>query len=346
MKFIFYLLVGLALQANNSYAGVYFLPDYQLDYGSRVNNTDTADEITNKCKDFGELESCPFNHDCTDGRTYQDHYNRTKQCHIDNGCKVGTCDFDNNGNCTKAFLSCTIPDYLDGECVTNNIYYARCTEDLARACSDTGHTSTSCPEDKVVDTYCPYDPNYMKCKCKDCSGYKYSKANANATGYVANGSCTSCGVTTYKRKDNPCTGYTECGKDQTGVGAPCYKGTIKSYSSCNFNCTDTPCDAKFAHEENSVIATGYIQGTSCTYCGTKKYEHVCANKCTLDKCPTEALCIKEACSNKFCITGCALKYTFWCTPPIIDCAILGYSKTKTECPNGIRCPYGEFWSCI
>ena len=54
----------------------------------------------------------------------------------------------------------------------------------------------------------------------------------------------------------------------------------------------------------------------------------------------------ESCSNKYCITGCAVNYTDWCSQPITDCGALGYTKTASQCPDGyLKCPYGETVFC-
>ena len=98
--------------------------------------------------------------------------------------------------------SCSLPSYPTGVCPYNNAYFAKCVENKQRACKENGYTETSCANGKVVDTTCSYDANYKKCKCDPCSGYDYTYAQANAQGYVPDGSCLSYSESKYKRKEN------------------------------------------------------------------------------------------------------------------------------------------------
>ena len=204
--------------------------------------------------------------------------------------------------------SCAAPQYPSGQCPYNSNYYASCKDDTARACKEAGY-DTSCNDGYIKDSsqICPYNSSYYKCKCNPCDGYAYTQAQATADGYVADGSCNSCGTTKYKRKNNPCTGFLtcECG-GQIGTST-CKSGSVTKYAVCK----------------------------TC-----------CENKCSETTCPAGYVCELEACSNKYCITGCAVNYTDWCTQPITDCGTLGYTKTADQCPDGyLKCPYGDTVFC-
>ena len=204
--------------------------------------------------------------------------------------------------------SCAAPQYPSGQCPYNSNYYASCKDDTARACKEAGY-DTSCNDGYIKDSsqICPYNSSYYKCKCNPCDGYAYTLAQATADGYVADGSCNSCGTTKYKRKNNPCTGFLtcECG-GQIGTST-CKSGSVTKYAVCK----------------------------TC-----------CENKCSETTCPAGYVCELESCSNKYCITGCAVNYTNWCTLPITDCGTLGYTKTADQCPDGyLKCPYGDTVFC-
>ena len=204
--------------------------------------------------------------------------------------------------------SCAAPQYPSGQCPYNSNYYASCKDDTARACKEAGY-DTSCNDGYIKDSsqICPYNSSYYKCKCNPCDGYTYTQAQATADGYVADGSCNSCGTTKYKRKNNPCTGFLtcECG-GQIGTST-CKSGSVTKYAVCK----------------------------TC-----------CENKCSETTCPAGYVCELETCSNKYCITGCAVNYTNWCTLPITDCGTLGYTKTADQCPDGyLKCPYGDTVFC-
>lgn len=207
-----------------------------------------------------------------------------------------------------AVTSCSLPKYPSGQCPYDPSLYKSCKDDTARACKEAGF-NTSCGSGYIKDNsqICPYNSSYYKCKCNPCDGYAYTLAQATADGYVADGSCNSCGTTKYKRKNNPCTGFLtcECG-GQIGTQT-CKSGSVTKYAVCK----------------------------TC-----------CENKCSETTCPAGYVCELEACSNKYCITGCAVNYTDWCTQPIADCGTLGYTKTADQCPDGyLKCPYGDTVFC-
>ena len=204
--------------------------------------------------------------------------------------------------------SCAAPQYPSGRCPYNSNYYASCKDDTAHACKEADYVD-SCGDGYVLDSaqICPYNSSYYKCKCNPCDGYAYTLAQATADGYVADGSCNSCDTTKYKRKNNPCTGFLTCECGGQIGTQTCKSGSVTKYAVCK----------------------------TC-----------CENRCSQTSCPAGYLCELETCSNKYCIIGCAVNYTDWCTQPVTDCSALGYTKTADQCPNGyLKCPYGDTVFC-
>ena len=132
---------------------------------------------------------------------------------------------------------CTVPSYLYNQCPEDSNYYQSCKEDRPRACKEAGFTETSCASGTVVEATCSFDANYKKCKCDPCSGYDYTYAQASAQGYVPDGSCLSCSETKYKRKENPCSGYSSCECGGETGSASCYSGSIQKFESCKKCCS-------------------------------------------------------------------------------------------------------------
>lgn len=204
--------------------------------------------------------------------------------------------------------SCTKPAYPQQTCPHSDLYFKSCKDDFDKACLESDFV-TSCNSGETLDLSqaCPYSSLYAKCKCNPCEGYDYTYAQATAEGYVPNGECQSCGTTKYKRKNNPCSGFLTCDCGGEVGSANCKSGTETKYKTCKV---------------------------------------CCANSCTLATCPTGNTCGLEACSNKYCITGCSINYEYWCTQPTTNCTTLGYTKTATQCPNGyMKCPYGSSVYC-
>ena len=142
------------------------------------------------------------------------------------------------GNEGYSVTSCSLPAYPSGQCPYNSAYFAKCVEDRPRACKEAGFTETSCASGTVVEATCSFDANYKKCKCDPCSGYDYTYAQATAQGYVPDGSCLSCSETKYKRKENPCSGYSSCECGGETGSASCYSGSIQKFESCKPCCSD------------------------------------------------------------------------------------------------------------
>ena len=174
--------------------------------------------------------------------------------------------------------ACSLPSYTSGQCPYNNKYFAKCVEDRPRACKETGFTQTQCSSGMVVDTTCSYDANYKKCKCNPCSGYTYTYAQATAQGYVADGSCLSCSEAKYKRKENPCLGYTTCECGGEIGSAVCYTGSTQKFKSCK---TCDPCPGYY----ECGGTWQYCEGTTCsadsskcsTYCESDYFPNKCSS---------------------------------------------------------------------
>ena len=171
--------------------------------------------------------------------------------------------------------SCSLPSYPSGQCPYNDKYFAKCVEDRPRACKETGFTETQCPAGMVVDTTCSYDANYKKCKCNPCAGYDYTYAQATAQGYVTDGSCKSCSETKYKRKENPCSGYTTCECGGEVGSAVCYSGSTQKFKSCK---TCDPCAGYY----ECGGTWQYCEGTTCSADSTK-----CSTFCESDYFPNQ-----------------------------------------------------------
>lgn len=258
-------------------------------------------------------------------------------CGKDQSFSKGDSSYERNSSdmCREegyAVTSCSLPKYPSGQCPYDPSLYKSCKDDTARACKEAGF-NTSCGSGYIKDNsqICPYNSSYYKCKCNPCDGYAYTLAQATADGYVADGSCNSCGTTKYKRKNNPCTGFLtcECG-GQIGTQT-CKSGSATKYQVCK------PC---------------------------------CENRCSQTSCPAGYLCELETCSNKYCIIGCAIGYgdleNYWndgqlkcwlngisagsynCAE-IPDCTKLGFSANANNC-NGkkyLTCPFNcDYVFCL
>ena len=184
----------------------------------------------------------------------------------DSGYKVDT--VQQCGNEGYSVTSCSLPAYPSGQCPYNGAYFAKCIEDRPRACKEAGFTETSCASGTVVEATCSFDANYKKCKCDPCSGYDYTYAQATAQGYVPDGSCLSCSETKYKRKENPCSGYSSCECGGEVGAASCYSGSIQKFKSCKKCCDDT-CPSG---STTSACNNGsYTRRSGTTECGSACY---------------------------------------------------------------------------
>ena len=194
----------------------------------------------------------------------------------DDGYKVDT--VQQCGNEGYSVTSCSLPAYPSGQCPYNSAYFAKCVEDRPRACKEAGFTETSCASGTVVEATCSFDANYKKCKCDPCSGYDYTYAQASAQGYVPDGSCLSCSETKYKRKENPCSGYSSCECGGETGSASCYSGSIQKFESCK-KCDPCAgyydCGGSWQYCEGSVCSADSSRCS--TYCESDHFPYSCGS---------------------------------------------------------------------
>ena len=101
-----------------------------------------------------------------------------------------------------------------------------------------------------------------------CSGYDYTYAQATALGYVPDGSCLSCSETKYKRKENPCSGYSVCECGGAAGASACYTGATQKFDSCKPCCCDV-CSSGWKTVTCPSSASKYQKTT--TECGSACY---------------------------------------------------------------------------
>lgn len=240
--------------------------------------------------------------------------------------------------------NCELPKYPDRQCPYNQHYYMACAENTARACRELGFV-TSCSGTEIPDSsnVCQYNSNYFKCQCSPCDGYEYTLAQAEAEGYVSDGSCQSCEEIKYKRKCASCESYDYTYEQATAEGYE-IDGSCQTCETTKYKRKNNLCEGYQACECGGEIGTQTCKsGTVTLYQNCKA---CCENKCSEDNCPAGKICEYETCSQKYCVTGCATNYTDWCTTPITDCGTLGYTKRISECVNGyLKCPYGDSVFC-
>ena len=231
----------------------------------------------------------------------------------DDGYKVDT--VQQCGNEGYSVTSCSLPAYPSGQCPYNSAYFAKCVEDRPRACKEAGFTETSCASGTVVEATCSFDANYKKCKCDPCSGYDYTYAQASAQGYVPDGSCLSCSETKYKRKENPCSGYSSCECGGETGSASCYSGSIQKFESCK-KCDPCAgyydCGGSWQYCEGSVCSADSSRCS--TYCESDHFPYSCGS----DYGP----CYGDY-RNGYCSVSCDKIETDPCA--------------GTSCPSGVSC---------
>ena len=207
---------------------------------------------------------------------------------------------------------CDLPSYVGGSsCPYNENYYSSCIEDKLRACKESGYTNTSCSSGEVVNQTCPYNSSHISCKCNPCIDYNYTYPQATAQGYVSNGSCLSCNTTKYKRKENPCSGYTTCECGGAIGASVCYTGSVKKFNSCKACCDGTykltSCDSSKGICES---CGGKYKYTSCKTGWILSANNCVANACSgygATSCDTS---IGTCNSTNTCLSGTTTKYKY------------------------------------
>ncbi len=204
-------------------------------------------------------------------------------------------------------------------------------------CEQYGYTQQSCTNGLVPGNVCPYNSTYFD-KCCEVK-YKYNKDECVYPNTISGDSCGGkymcyCDKSLYSIKQCPSpqvpegegceeegvTYFTNCvcpsqyshtcdGVNQVGVGEGCTQNGVTKYQACqcrngyNLTCSDL----------GPVTPSDY-----CLKDGIKYYKNckTCENKCTLPSCPEGNVCEYEECSQKYCITGCAVGYKnlddYWC----------------------------------
>ena len=168
-----------------------------------------------------------------------------------------------------------------------------------------------------------------------CSSTTYPYTSCASPKVLSGESCSLNGITRYSKCSCPSNYSQTCtGTNQQGSGTACGEDGVFKYTSCkcksgyNMTCSDL----------GPVTPSDY-----CLLNGVKYYNNckTCENKCSLSSCPAGNVCEYEDCSQKYCVTGCAVGYTNWCTKPTTDCATLGYTKAISQCStsNYVKCPY-------
>ena len=232
------------LPPSNASAGICFLPDcmdedvVQGDINMNINSD------TEYCEKEGYTYyasgECPQYYAKLGTCSRDDHY---LKCDAVTWCK-------NNGYNTQ---TCSIPQYVDGQCPNGQPYYKQCKTDNQRACRDTGYTN-SCPSSQKLKKNsgrCAYDSSYGTCctpsGCPSYTSLTYSSYGSNGTDgceytcyYTCNMNCPS-GTST----SNPggCGGSTRNGCGTRTCYYPykscCTPSRSESGCSCgSYSCSD------------------------------------------------------------------------------------------------------------
>ena len=205
-----------------------------------------------------------------------------------------------DNNYTLVPDDCHVPEYADTQCPNGEVLYLRCVADYEKACLE---------EDNDYVNECP--DGWILDNDELCS---YSNLYGKC--------CNECEDYPYEKDEIP-DGYVS--------GASCLScGGI----------------SKYKKEVNPCVGyqrcpDGHKSGTDeCRHGEETWYKECCAYDCELPSCPEGTECRFEACSNRYCALGCLTDYKDFCTVPIMDCDVLGYSQT--ECAGSkLICPYDD-----
>lgn len=233
-----------------------------------------------------------------------------------------------------------------------------------KLCQEAGYKLNSCSNGYWAYDFCSENPQYFKTCCDN--KYKVSYSDCK---YPLTRSTDSCGGKYMCYCDRSLYAYTSCPSPKTFSGDSCTENGATYYSGCSCpaaysqmcsgqnqqgigtGCTQngstkyTSCQCKAGYNQ---VCSEYGPVTPTDYClmnGIKYYNNckTCPRLCSLAGCPVGASCTYEACSGKYCAIGCATGNTYWCKPPVTDCATLGYTKSTSQCLyyGYIRCPYNS-----
>ena len=256
------------LLPSNASAGICFLPDcmdedvVQGDINMNINSdTEYCEEKGYTYYSSGE---CPQYYAKLGTCSRDDHY---LKCDAVTWCK-------NNGYNTQ---TCSIPQYVDGQCPNGQPYYKQCKTDNQRACRDTGYTN-SCPSGQKLKKNsgrCSYDSSYGTC-CKPSGCPSYTSLTYSS--YGTNGT-DGCEYTCY---------YT-CNMN-------CPSGTSTSNPGGCGGSTRNGCGTKTCYYPYKACCTPSCTSQSGCSCGTYTVSNGCGGTCT--KC-------SSCCTPKSNETGCS-----------------------------------------
>ena len=142
-----------------------------------------------------------------------------------------------------------------------------------------------------------------------CDRSLYSVTGCSSPQVPEGTGCVEEGVTYYSKCVCPSNYNQTCdGQNQQGVGTGCTQNGVTYYTSCQCKSGYKTCS-----DLGPVTPTDY-----CLMNGIKYYNNckTCDFKCSLSSCPAGNVCEYEDCSQKYCVTGCAVGYkdldNYWC----------------------------------
>ena len=265
----------LAFLPSSAFAGICFLPDCQDEDVVQGDFNMNLNEDTEFCEKEGytyySSGECPQYYAKIGTCSRDDHY---LKCDAVKWCK------DNGYNTT----SCSIPQYVDGQCPNGKPYYKQCKTDNDRACKELGYTK-NCPSGQKLyqnSGRCAYDSSYGTCcspsGCPSYTSTSYSSYGTNGT--------DGCEYTCYYTCDMDCPSGTSTsnpggcgGSTRNGCGtktcyypyeACCYPYSSETGCSCGtYSCSDgcggtRTCCSSCPDPEPEEDPCDY-SGVSCTY---------------------------------------------------------------------------------
>ena len=272
----------LAFLPSSAFAGICFLPDCQDEDVVQGDFNMNLNEDTEFCEKEGYTYytsgECPQYYAKIGTCSRDDHY---LKCDAAQWCK------DNGYNTT----SCSIPQYVDGQCPNGKPYYKQCKTDNDRACKELGYTKTCSSGQKLYQNSgrCAYDSSYGTCctpsGCPSYTSTSYSSYGTNGT--------DGCEYTCYYTCDMDCPSGTSTsnpggcgGSTRNGCGnktcyypyeACCYPYSSETGCSCGtYSCSDgcggtrTCCSTCPEPDEPEEDPCDY-SGISCSY-GCASYD--------------------------------------------------------------------------
>ena len=228
------------------------------------------------------------------------------------------------------------PQYHKTYVCPDNTRYLKC--DAAEWCEDNGYNTFQgdCKVPTYVDEQCPNGlERYKQCKTdylRACLEENSNYVSSCQSGWQLDNNKLCSYSPLYGLCCNLCSGYPYLEKDIPN-------GYVK----------DESCEACGGETKYSVVANpcdgyqrcpdGHKSGTAeCQHGDETWYKECCAYECDLESCPVGTECSYEACSNRYCITGCSINYSDYCERPVENCWELGYQSTSCS-GDKLICPY-------